>query len=228
MWAPILENLSKNYYLLIFDNRGIGRTTDISQPFTVDTMADDVIELIDALSIHCPTVVGHSLGGAITQVIAQKYPNKVKKIILCNTFMKLNANATRGFSHVLDLYRQKATPAQIMENILPWGFSPSFITTEFLQTLQQTSNDNPYFQTLNGYERQWNALLQFDSTKWVRDISVPTLIIGSRNDITATIAETSKLHTHIKRSELLILPGAHASMFECPKLLSRAIKNYCR
>ena len=228
IWGSLLESLAKTHHLLTFDNRGSGQTSDDENPFSLETMADDVIELMHALNIKHPFITGHSLGGAITQIIARKYTTKIRKIILCNTFMKLNANAKQGFTHILDLHRQGATAAEIMHGIVPWGFSASFATAEFLQTLYQTSNDEPHPQTLNGYQRQLDAILEFDSSQWVNTIKVPTLVIGSENDITATKEEAKALNQQIRCSTSLILPGAHASMVEQPKLLSQAIKHYCR
>ncbi|WP_128660257.1 alpha/beta fold hydrolase [Paenibacillus sp. 598K] len=52
-----------------------GRRPDI--PYTLDDMADDVIGLLDALSIDRAHIVGRSMGGMIAQLVASAYPGRV-------------------------------------------------------------------------------------------------------------------------------------------------------
>ena len=59
-----------------------------------------------------------------------------------------------------------------------------------------------------------NALINFDSSQWIANISIPTLIIGSQDDITATIDESEEINRKIANSALEVLPGAHASFIE--------------
>ena len=226
VWLPILDTLAQHYYILLFDNRGIGRTTDNEAPFSINTMADDTMALIDALAIEQPTIVGHSMGGAIAQVMGRIYGDKIKKLVLCNTFCKLNITAQQVFDDVLTLHQHGVTPATIMDAIIPVAFSPTFITQELRQTIHQVSNADPYAQILKDYARQWQTLREFDSTTWLHNITLPTLIIGSKADQVATITETQLLHKQITTSQFTLLPGGHASMVEQPQLLSEAIVNF--
>ena len=59
-----------------------------------------------------------------------------------------------------------------------------------------------------------NALINFDSSQWIANISIPTLIIGSQDDITATIDESEEINRKIANSALEVLPGVHASFIE--------------
>ena len=77
----------KRYFRVVtFDNRGVGKTDKPKEPYSIKTMADDVIGLMDALGIECSNVLGVSLGGMIAQEIAINYPERVNKLILvCTT-----------------------------------------------------------------------------------------------------------------------------------------------
>ncbi len=227
-WSPVMEELAKNYQVLIFDNRGAGQTKDSGKSFTVDVMANDTMTLIKTLELEKPYIIGHSLGGAVAQTIAKKYEDEISKVVLCNTFMKFNNEATNGFKKVLELHEKGVTQAEIMESIIPWVFSKSFITPEIVEYIRKVSNENPHPQSVQSYRNQFSALINFDSSQWVHSIAVPTLIIGSNADITADPIESQSLACRIPGAELHLLPGGHASTVEQPQMLGEIIKNYCQ
>jgi len=81
-WLPIIDELSKSFRIIIFDNRGAGQSIVPETPYSIRDMADDVGELLDYLSIHSTRVIGHSMGGYIAQEFAINYPERVEKLIL--------------------------------------------------------------------------------------------------------------------------------------------------
>ena len=71
-----------------FDNRDIGLSTHIdyaSAPYSIDDMADDTVALLDALDIEAAHFVGASMGGMISQVLALRYPARVRSLTLLIT-----------------------------------------------------------------------------------------------------------------------------------------------
>ena len=89
-WAPMLDTLKENFQVILLDNRAIGQTKDDGKPFTIEDMAADVANLMNHLNIESAFVAGHSMGGAIAQVLAHTHPDQVKKLFLFNTFIKFN------------------------------------------------------------------------------------------------------------------------------------------
>lgn len=76
----------KRYFRVVtFDNRGVGKTDKPDEPYSIKTMADDVIGLMDYLGIRCSNVLGVSMGGMIAQEIAINYPEMVNKLVLVST-----------------------------------------------------------------------------------------------------------------------------------------------
>lgn len=71
-----------------FDNRDIGLSTHVdyaAAPYTLDDMADDTVGLMDALGIDRAHLVGASMGGMISQVIALRFPERVRSLGLLIT-----------------------------------------------------------------------------------------------------------------------------------------------
>jgi 3-oxoadipate enol-lactonase len=225
-WLSVLDSFSKKYQVLIFDNRGVGRTKDQANNLTVEMMADDVMMLMDKLNIKNPAIVGHSLGGAIAQTLATKHPEKIKSLILCNTFSKFNLIAREIFTATLILHQQDAKPSTIMKQIIPYVFSDKFITDEILKFIEETSDANPYPQTLNGYQRQLDALYAFDSRKWIKNITTPTLLISSTQDQLATVAENIEMTNLIPNAKHIVLKTGHASLVENPLKFIEIISDF--
>src|SRR5215207_1774475 len=86
MWDPIvLEKLSSNHTIIIFDIRGIGKTTAGSNktPPSIQLFANDTAGLIDALGIRKPVdILGLSMGGFIAQELTLLHPDKVNRLII--------------------------------------------------------------------------------------------------------------------------------------------------
>ncbi|MFX1304764.1 MAG: alpha/beta fold hydrolase [Promethearchaeota archaeon] len=77
--------LSKEFKVITFDNRGAGKSERVNDPYTMQTLADDVRELLDFLEIKKTHVLGTSMGGLIAQQFVLQYPEYVNKLVLVNT-----------------------------------------------------------------------------------------------------------------------------------------------
>ena len=71
-WYFQVPAFSSLYSVVVFDNRGIGRSEMPDLPFTISTMADDTVGLMDSLGIRKAHILGISMGGMIAQEIALK------------------------------------------------------------------------------------------------------------------------------------------------------------
>ncbi len=85
-WSDkLIQELSKQYRVIIFDNRGAGKSDPAKAPYTIRDLANDVIKLMQTLSVEKAHILGVSMGGMIAQEIAINYPSKVNKLILVVT-----------------------------------------------------------------------------------------------------------------------------------------------
>lgn len=77
--------LAQKYQVLAFDNRGAGRTDKPDIPYSIEMMADDTAELLQALGIRAAHIIGISMGGRIALELALQHPELVKKLVLVST-----------------------------------------------------------------------------------------------------------------------------------------------
>jgi pimeloyl-ACP methyl ester carboxylesterase len=81
----LVEELSRKYKLVMFDNRGAGRTYVSDRKYTIKLFADDTAGLMNSLGISKAHILGHSMGGMIAQELVLNHPEKVAKLVLCST-----------------------------------------------------------------------------------------------------------------------------------------------
>ncbi|GGG59730.1 hypothetical protein GCM10010976_33120 [Bizionia arctica] len=77
------QKLSENgFYVIVYDRRGEGRSPDKNASFTFNETFEDLNSIYATYYLKSATLIGHSFGGVIATLYAEKYPNKVKSIIL--------------------------------------------------------------------------------------------------------------------------------------------------
>jgi pimeloyl-ACP methyl ester carboxylesterase len=87
-WDPqLIKQLTRNHRVVIFDNRGMGTSSDNFSPkkVTVPLMAKDTLALASALHIQRFDIMGWSMGGEISQQVTVDAPSRVLKVVLCAT-----------------------------------------------------------------------------------------------------------------------------------------------
>lgn len=86
LWDPaLLDELAKHHQLILFDNRGVGLSTDTKKNnTTIPQMADDVAGLIKKLGYEKVNILAWSMGARIGQQLLIRHPNLVGKAVLCS------------------------------------------------------------------------------------------------------------------------------------------------
>ena len=90
-WNLQRAALALRHRTIAFDNRGAGRSDKPDGKYNLEEMADDAIAVLDAAGIENAHVVGLSMGGAISQIIALKHPNRVRSLTLVATACRNHA-----------------------------------------------------------------------------------------------------------------------------------------
>ncbi|CDZ78387.1 Putative non-heme bromoperoxidase BpoC [Legionella massiliensis] len=227
-WSGILKQLAANHKVLIFDNRGIGQTDSPKTPYSIEMMADDVMGLSKKLGLENPIIIGQSMGTAITQNIAKRYADQIQKIVLINTFDQLTKAPEMAFELTGELQSRNLPLRYRVQSIAPWVFSSAFLSQpNQLENLIKLAEQNPYPQSLVGYEGQLDALKKFNSQAWLNQIKTPTLIIAGEDDIIAPLAGAKEVQEKIgHNTPLEIIPGGHASPVEQPQKVADFILKF--
>ncbi|MFX1274504.1 MAG: alpha/beta fold hydrolase [Promethearchaeota archaeon] len=203
----LIKVLSENWKVILFDNRGTGRS-DNDRDFTLKDMADDTIALMDALDIKKAHVYGYSMGGMIAQELVLAYPDRIKKLILSSTSCG-GAKYVPPSQEVLKILMQDnrgKTPYEVVKNFIKILFTKEFYTKnpkiieDFIKKvlIAQIS--------YREFNRQMKAILAFKTYRRLKTITTPTLVMHGKKDI------LSPFQNGVNISKLI--PGAQLELFE--------------
>lgn len=216
-FSLILNSLSKKFKVITLDNRGAGRSLSKNGNFTIETMTDDLSELISFLGLGKINILGHSMGGFIVQEYAFKNSGKVKNLILSNTARKNSYRNKDLFTCLVKLRNQENFIECWHRMFSQWIFTKNFIDTnpEDYESGITYSMNYPYHQKPQWFEAQVSACNIYDSSRKSRISDCRTLIICGGKDMLICPEESRLLKNSFPCSEISLMEGAgHVPMFE--------------
>jgi 3-oxoadipate enol-lactonase len=206
VWKSTVRLLSSHFRILIFDNRGAGQTDAPDYPYTIDMMAQDTVELMNALQIKRAHILGHSMGGAIAQQIALTSPEKIDKLILMCTRAKISAIGNLLFSMREKLQAMHMTDDLLAEYVMPFLFSETFLENKMnVKGFAQWTLHNPYPQTAVGFKNQFYASKSRDFTDQLHKIALQTLVIAGTEDILVPLQYAQQFTNSLKNAVLVTI-----------------------
>ena len=216
VWELHAAAYEKHFRCIILDNRGVGKSDAPPGPYSTAMMADDTAAVMDHLNISSAQIAGISMGGAIAQELALRFPKKVKSLVLISTWPVFNNYAKTIYQNLIKL-RRTSDPGTFMELLQLWIYAPPYYRDN-LDSLKEgqasaAANTNP--QTQQGFEGQLHACMNHDSVDRLGQINVPTLITIGMMDIFTPPPFSEMLHEGIKGSKLEKFPtGGHVHHWE--------------
>ena len=81
-WEPVIKSLSKDHRCIAIDFRGWGQSSRDAKDYDLETLANDVVGIIDDLGLKTFVIVGHSMGGKVAQLVAARRPGGLQQLIL--------------------------------------------------------------------------------------------------------------------------------------------------
>ena len=186
------------------------RREDIPEDFTVWDMAEDMAAAMDKLGISGAYVIGISQGGMIAQVLAARYPERVKKLVLASTAPRSNAVSDDLFDRAEEL----AAAGKSSElNLL---FAERIFSAEFFERFRDVIEGSSAAITaedLQRFSRMSSHMKDFDIGSELDRISCETLVIvGSEDRVFGT--EPSRELAQRLGCELCVFEGHGHAVYD--------------
>ncbi|NQU35704.1 MAG: alpha/beta hydrolase [Bacteroidetes bacterium] len=212
-WLPVIINLSKNFRVITFDNRGVGRSSLDNSNITIEDMADDCVELINHLGLPSVNLLGHSMGGMIAMNIAIRYPELVDKLILAATTPVISNRNIHLLNDWVLFLKSRMDKHLWFKNMFYWIFSPKFFEDEMLFNQAVTMAVNyRYPQSDISFENQVKAIIAFNCLPSINEIKTNTLVINGEQDILFPSIETKDGFADIQNCNTKIISNAAHSI----------------
>lgn len=97
----------KGFYVIVYDRRGEGRSKDLNAPFTFSSTIDDLTAIYKRYGLTKSTLIGHSFGGVVATLFAEKYPEKVQSVILVGAPVSMQESFKTILSASKTIYETK-------------------------------------------------------------------------------------------------------------------------
>lgn len=219
-WTFQLQNLGHALSVLAIDLPGHGESDPIDD-MTLEGYADAARGLVDALGTGPVLAAGHSLGGAVAQVLAARHPEMIKGLVLLSTCAKLpeRGGFLQRFYRCLPGFIQKVLFFSTAKKIL---FSPSASRQAMVLGMEELRACRP--ETIL---KDVAAAQAMDLQEVAQKLRVPTLILCGDRDKLTPPALSERLSELIPGSRLLILEGAgHMLPLEAPGRVNQEILDF--
>lgn len=218
--------LSLQYRVIALDNRGAGRSDKPFGHYTLEQMADDAIAVLDHVGVDKAHVVGASMGGAISQIVGLKYPDRVISLTLACT-------ACRNHPWRRELLQSWATTASergtgaMAREAARWVIGPR----SFRRLLPAFGWLGPMAmgRTSHAFVAQVHAILDVDESvaDQLEQVDIPTLVMVGNQDILTPRGDSEEIADRMPNAELVVISGAaHGFMVEHASTFNRVLMEF--
>lgn len=229
LWSPgfISELLERGFRVIRFDNRDVGLSSKtegdapdvmalyakslagepVDAPYTLSTMADDAVGLLDALGIEAAHVVGASMGGMIVQTMAIEHADRMLSM---TSIMSTTGASDVGQPDPAAIGALLAPPATnradaIASNVATSKLISGSLFDEAEARARAAESYDRCFHPAGPAFQIAAIAATGDRTERLRDVTLPTLVIHGREDPLVTLSGGEATAAAVPGADLLVL-----------------------
>lgn len=236
-WAPQLRALADaGHRVIAIGQRGHGRSTAGEGGYSLERLADDLAQVLDALDVRHGVLVGHSMGGMVSQLLAVRrsadFHRHVAALVLVATTAGPIVTGPRsafvpfflsGASRGLRQAERRGRGILPHDAVGPYaarvcfGANPSAVDLELTRSMLKAMSPSAVSGLLPG-------LLAFDLSRQITTIDVPTSVVVGTRDVLTPPRLARAMAAAIPASRLVVLEGCgHMVMLERAEELDRLL-----
>ncbi|MEH2183875.1 alpha/beta fold hydrolase [Nostoc sp.] len=217
-WQQVIDQLDSQSRCIAIDQRGWGASVATNGRYDLDSMADDVQVVINTLKLDRYVLVGHSMGGKVSQIVAKRHPPGLAGLLLVApappTPMPVPAEQR---SAMLASYETHEGVLQALPILSGTPLSNSLCQQVITDTLGGTS----------GAKQAWtNRGMIEDISDGLTSVTVPiSVVIGDRDQVEHESALRVAFSSLLPQTTFTVLPGVgHLSPIESPDAVASAAR----
>ncbi|MCH7386120.1 3-oxoadipate enol-lactonase [Acinetobacter modestus] len=220
MWQAQVAAFTAQYQVVTYDTRGHG-ASDVIDATILSNLAEDVVDVLDALKIEKAHFCGISMGGITGLYLAIHHAERFLSVTIANLAAKIGtAEAWNGRANSVE---QQGLAELVKTTHTRWfseyfDYAHDVLAQKTIQSLALTPSQ--------GYANACRALADADLRDQLNQIQIPTLIIAGQFDPVTTVQDAEFMHQSIKNSQLEVLAASHLSNIEQPQVFNQTLSKF--
>jgi 3-oxoadipate enol-lactonase len=223
MWDEQARALGRRYRVLRYDQRGHGATEATPGRYSFELLIADVVALMDAVGIAKASFAGLSMGGATALGLAQKHPERLDRVIVCDSPCQSTPTTAQQWEERIAVAEKQGMEALVEPTVARW-FPPEIIAENppYLDQVRQMVRTTP----VEGFIGCAAALADHNYAAGASSVTRPVLFMAGGKDGVIPAA-MRKMNEALPGSRYVELPGAgHISNLDRPQAFTRAIEDF--
>jgi pimeloyl-ACP methyl ester carboxylesterase len=226
MWQAQIEELSKNYFCVSYDIRGLGDSPAGDGQFTMESFVDDLETIVDEMNLDKPVLCGLSMGGYISLRAMERMQNKFSALILCDTKSTSDDNEGKLKRAAAIKLINTGKFYDFIESFVLNCFGEKFIrenNADYRKIVDRSKGNNPA-----GVKGCLLAMAgRTDTTESLAKIKIPTLVICGSEDKLSPPDVMKFMAEKIPNSKFVLIENSgHMSPVENPARVNKAIRDF--
>ena len=222
-FRPVMPLLSQTHRVIAVDMRGHGETPAGHEPYSLDSVAGDVVAVMDALSIQRASVMGHSYGTFVARRVATSFGPRVERLVLIAGGRSPANSAVRGLLDQVVAQGERISPE------FAGAFQASTVLDRAL--VPEWFFERCVAASLSVQPRIWREALAalISDSKTANDVHFPcpTLVLGGELDAVFSGDEQREFAHAIAGSKLLLYRHCgHAPNWEQPARVAEDVQDF--
>jgi 3-oxoadipate enol-lactonase len=221
-WDLVLPHLSAGRTVLRYDTRGAGLSEKLRQPISIDTMADDVVALLDRISVAGKAALaGVAVGGAIALHTAVRHPGRVSAVVASSPAVSVAKD--RQPALLARIERMEREGLMAVMDTLDNGYPAELRgdATRFAAFRARWLGGDPM-----SYGAIYRMLIATDLQPELSRIQCPVLITAGALDRVRPAHLVEPVARAIKGARYAVLDAAHYAPVQAPELYANTVREF--
>ncbi len=227
-WRRVIPHLSQRFRVIALDLPGFGLSQRLPGGIDLEPVRDVLLGLLDRIGVREFSLVGHSMGGAISAYVAATTPERVRRLVLVNPSLFGTEGGRRPLA--LDLVRRRPIGDLMVRFMVRKGVVRSILRKVYVrrEVLDEETVEG-YYESVRASGRTlveaFRIIRGFDRSL-LRGLSCPVLFVLGRHDVLVPCEKNLELAREIGAEVFVDETSGHNPHEENPQEISRVIADF--
>jgi 3-oxoadipate enol-lactonase len=220
IWDAQMDDLKSVCRVITPDLRGHGQSPAPEGAYSIDVMAQDVLNLLNRIGVYKAIWVGHSMGGYVTMAAWRLAPERFSGIgFVCSNHRADSPEAQAKRYETAEKVSKEGADAAVNPKLFKVGIAPDLPTVEAVNRIMRATPPVGSIGTLQA------MATRPDSTNTLKSVHVPALVIGGEGDQLFKPEIPQEMAELLPHAQLVMADSGHMAMMEQADAVTQALES---